>query len=145
MSMAGWRARLQQLPQTVQFVAVGGSAAATHLMAVFVLVQGLGLAPLVANVLAFLLAFVVSYNGHRLFTFSEADAHGWHVVGKFFAVACLSFVVNELLYMAALRWLGWHYLWSLFAVLLLVAVGTFVLSKFWAFRSANAGGNAGNR
>ena len=136
---------LRSLPQWMQFAGVGGSAAATHLLMVFVLVQGAGMAPLLANVLAFLVAFVVSYNGHRLFTFSEADAHGWHVVGKFFAVACLSFVVNELLYMAALRWLSWHYLWSLFAVLLLVAVGTFVLSKFWAFRSANAGGDAGNR
>jgi hypothetical protein len=48
-------------------------------------------------------------------------------------VACSAFAINELLYLAALRWLPWHYLLSLLAVLLAVAVGTFVSSKLWAF------------
>lgn len=133
-----WLQRLRQLPQTLQFVGVGGAAAATHLAVVFLLVQGLGMAPLVANVLAFLVAFVVSYNGHAWFTFSHHGARGWSVVAKYFAVASLSFVVNELLYWVALHWLHWHYFWSLLGVLVLVAVGTFVLSKFWAFRAPNS-------
>ena len=93
------------------------------------------MAPLVANVLAFLVAFVVSYNGHALLTFASAQARGWAVVARYFAVACLSFVANELLYALALDWLHWHYLWSLAGVLLLVAVATFLLAKFWAFRA----------
>ena len=43
-----------------------------------------------------------------------------------------------LLYAAALHWLDWHYFWSLAAVLVLVAIGTFVLSKFWAFKARAA-------
>ena len=125
---------LRGLPQLLQFALVGGAAAATHLAAVWLLVAGTGLAPLAANVLAFLVAFVVSYNGHALLTFSAAQARGWGTVARFFAVACLSFVVNELLYAAALRWLPWHYVLSLAAVLVIVAAGTFVLSKFWAFK-----------
>lgn len=132
----GLLARVQRLPQAVQFIAVGGAAAATHLAVVFALVQGVGMQPLQANVVAFLVAFVVSYNGHAWLTFASAKAKGWSVVGKYFAVACLSFVVNEALYWVALHWLQWHYFWSLLGVLVLVAVGTFVLSKFWAFRSA---------
>lgn len=127
--------RLRGLPQWLQFGLVGGAAAATHLLAVGALVHFAAMQPLVANVLGFLVAFVVSYNGHALFTFSQARAKGWAVAARFFLVACLSFVVNELLYAAALRWLGWNYLVSLFLVLLLVAVGTFVLSKFWAFKA----------
>ena len=138
MSWAHCLQRLRQLPQTLQFVGVGGAAAATHLAVVFVLVQGLAMAPLAANVLAFLVAFVVSYNGHAFFTFASHAARGWAVVAKYFAVACLSFGVNELLYWVALHWLHWHYFWSLLGVLLLVAVGTFVLSKFWAFRAPTA-------
>jgi hypothetical protein len=38
-----------------------------------------------------------------------------------------------LLYWVALHWLHWHYFWSLALVLVLVAVGTFVFAKFWAF------------
>lgn len=126
-------ARLRRLPQALQFVLVGGCAAATHLAVVALLVQGAGMAPLQANVPAFLLAFVVSYNGHALFTFAQARAHGWAVVARYFAVACASFVANELLYWLALHWMGWHYFWSLALVVLLVAVGTFVFAKFWAF------------
>ena len=126
--------RLLALPQVLQFVLVGGSAAATHLAVVGALVWSTGLAPLAANVLGFLVAFVVSYNGHAWLTFAAAQAHGWRTVARFFAVACLSFVVNELLYAAVLNWLHWNYFWGLAFVLVVVAVGTFVLSKFWAFK-----------
>ena len=129
---------LRKLPQLLQFVLVGGGAAATHLAVVGLLVSLLHMPPLGANVLAFLVAFVVSYNGHALLTFSESQAHGWSVVARFFAVACLSFVANELLYYIALHWLHWHYFWSLAAVLVLVAIGTFVMSKFWAFKHREA-------
>ena len=124
--------RLRQLPQLVQFGLVGGSAAATHLLVVASVVALTGLPPLWANVLGFLVAFIVSYNGHAALTFSQAQARGWATVARFFAVACGSFVANELLYAAALRWLPWNYL----ASLALVAAGTFVLSKFWAFKAA---------
>lgn len=130
--------RLRSLPQLLQFVLVGGSAAATHLAVVSLLVLLFGIPPLSANVLAFLVAFVVSYNGHALLTFSASQARGLPVVARFFAVACLSFVTNELLYYIALNWLHWHYFWSLAAVLVLVAIGTFVMSKFWAFKARKA-------
>ena len=126
---------LRKLPQLFQFVLVGGSAAATHLAVVGLLVSLLHMPPLSANVLAFLVAFIVSYNGHALLTFSESKAQDWSVVARYFAVACLSFVANEVLYYIALNWLHWHYFWSLAAVLVLVAVGTFVMSKFWAFKA----------
>ena len=135
MSAQALASQLTRLPQPLQFALVGGCAAATHLAVVALLVQLTQMAPLVANVLAFLAAFVVSYNGHALFTFSAARARGWPVVARFFAVACLSFVANELLYYIALNWLHWHYFWSLAAVLVLVATGTFVMSKFWAFKA----------
>ncbi len=131
-------ARLQQLPQVLLFVLVGGSAAAVHLLAVGALVAWVGLAPLLANGLAFLLAFIVSYNGHAWLTFAAHQARGWAVVGRFFAVASLSFMVNELLYVLALQWLHWHYFWSQAGILVLVAVGTFAMSKFWAFKRREA-------
>ena len=130
--------RLRKLPQLIQFGLVGGSAAATHLAVVALLVSQLQMQPLGANVLAFLVAFIVSYNGHALLTFSAAQAKGWPVVARFFAVACLAFAANELLYYIALNWLHWHYFWSLAVVLVLVAAGTFVLGKFWAFKSRSA-------
>ncbi len=127
---------LRRWPQVLRFAFVGAAAAATHLLAVAAWVGWGGLAPLVANVLAFLIAFAVSYGGHALLTFAPSQGrHGWAAAGRYFLVASLSFAANELLYAAALRWLPWHYLASLLLVLLVVAVGTFALAKFWAFRA----------
>jgi len=126
-------ARLQRLPQPMRFAGVGGCAAATHLLVVAALVQGLQWPPLLANVLAFLVAFCVSYAGHGLLTFAGHQAPHAQALPRFFAVACASFAINEALYFVALQVLHWHYFWSLVAVLLFVAVLTFVASKFWAF------------
>ena len=127
--------RLRLLPQGVQFVLVGGAAAATHLLVVGLLVHLAHMQPLMANAGGFLLAFWVSYNGHRLLTFGRTQSRGLAVAWRYFVVASLSFAVNELLYATALHWLPWNYLISLLLVLLLVSVGTFVLSKTWAFKS----------
>jgi len=125
--------RLRSWPQALRFILVGGAAASTHLLMVALLVQGLQWPPLSANILAFLLAFWVSYGGHALLTFAHTGVAHRQALPRFFVVACGAFVVNELFYFTALRWLPWHYLISLFLVLLLVAVGTFVSSKLWAF------------
>lgn len=124
---------LRRQPQSLQFVAVGGAAAATHLLVVAALVQGFAMPPLVANVLAFLVAFVVSYGGHAMLTFAGQQAPHRSALPRYFLVACGSFALNELLYYIALHQLHWHYWWSLVGVLLLVAVITFVAAKFWAF------------
>ena len=52
---------LYSLPQALRFSLVGGAAAATHLLAVGVLVAAGQVPPLLANGLAFLIAFCVSY------------------------------------------------------------------------------------
>ena len=129
---------LYSLPQALRFILVGGAAAATHLLAVGVLVAAGQVPPLLANGLAFLIAFGVSYCGHAWLTFADAQARHWRAALRYFLVASVSFAANELLYALALRWLPWHYLASLLAVLLLVAVGTFISAKFWAFRAAGA-------
>lgn len=74
---------LQRLPQALQFALVGASAAATHLLVVGLLVHGTGMAPLVANGLAFVVAFGVSYNGHALLTFARTQVRGWAVVARY--------------------------------------------------------------
>lgn len=133
MALSTLAGRLRTLPQGLQFIAVGGTAAATHLLVVVLLVRGLAMAPLLANVAAFLIAFVVSYSGHAWLTFAEKKAPHAQALPRFFLVACSSFALNELLYYLALHQLHWHYAWSLVAVLVVVAVFTFIAAKCWAF------------
>lgn len=120
--------------QLLRFGVVGVSAMAVHMASAVALVE-LGLAPLLANVIAFLLAFQVSYFGHRLWTFdARAQAHG-QTLPRFFAVALSSFAVNEGLFALLLAYTPLPYWLSLGMVLLAVAAGTFVLSRQWAFKA----------
>lgn len=116
------------------FGIVGISALIVHFAAVSWLLTPLGIAPLLANVIGFLLAFQVSYHGHRRLTFGATAVPHRQSLPRFFGVACLSFAVNEGLYGILLHKTGLDYRIALLIVLFTVAALTFVLSKLWAFR-----------
>lgn len=114
------------------FLVVGGSAAAVHFGVVLLLVSQRQVPALVANVAGFLIAFCVSFVGHRRLTFADRAARVRQSLPRFAAVAALGFVSNELLY-ALLLALGFDYRLSLVAVLVTVAGMTWLLSRHWAF------------
>lgn len=115
------------------FILVGTSAAGVHLLVVKLLVEGLALAPLLANVAGWAVAFWVSFAGHRWLTFGQSNAPFWPSLLKFATLSWSGFVANEACYALALRWWPQHYDLVLAAVLVLIAVGTYVLSRWWAF------------
>ena len=82
----------------------------------------------VANLIAFLLAVMVSYVGHQRFTF-QRRGH----VGRFFLVALAGFSVNNVL-LGGLIFTGT--LSGFYAILvatLCVPVVVYFLSRFWVF------------
>lgn len=117
---------------TFWFLAVGGTAALTH-MAVFALAQN-HMWPELANALGFCVAFFISFAGHRLLSFKDAATSVSTSLGRFAVTALAGFVSNEIVFMLLLRTLGWPALLALFAALVFAAGQTFVLSRFWAFR-----------
>ena len=116
------------------FVVVGCLAAATHWAVAVLCVEHLGLAPLLANVAGWLVAFNVSLFGHYHLTFKHQRAPWKQAAIRFFGVALLAFALNELAYAILLHTTRLPYQWALALVLLGVAVLTFILSRFWAFR-----------
>ncbi|OIR17720.1 GtrA-like protein [mine drainage metagenome] len=120
--------------ELVVFVGVGASAALVHLLIVWLLVNLDVLSPLQANIAGFLGAVNVSYFGHSQFTFNLAKRPCIKSFAKFFSIAVLSFVINQTAYYYGLKWFGYQfYLPILTVVLVVVAVFTFIFSKFWAF------------
>ena len=117
---------------TFWFLAVGGSAALTH-MAVFALVQA-HMLPELANALGFCVAFFVSFAGHRLLSFKDASTSVATSLGRFAVTALAGFASNELVFMGLLRVLDWPALLALLIALVFAAGQTFVFSRFWAFR-----------
>ncbi len=117
------------------FVLVGMAAALTHYLVVLGLVAGLDWHPLRANVVAFLIAFGVSYTGHRHLTFQAQGLAHRQALPRYFAVALTSFILNQALFAYLLSaWPQWPYFVSLGVVLVMVAIVTFVSSRLWAFR-----------
>jgi putative flippase GtrA len=121
------------------FLAVGCAAAAVHWCAVVALVRHVGWPALLANVVGWLVAFVVSFTGHHCLTFRGHGSSTTVSVRRFFMVSAFGFSINEAIYALLLGW-GWQrFDLALLAVLLAVAVLTYFLSRHWAFfRNASA-------
>lgn len=117
---------------TFWFLAVGGAAAATH-MAVFALTQT-HMWPELANALGFVIAFFVSFAGHRLLSFKDTGTSVATSFGRFVVTALTGFASNEAIFVALLRGFQWPALIALFVALVFAAGQTYVLSRFWAFR-----------
>jgi len=122
------------MSRVARFVAVGCAAAAVHWLVVVLLVSHWQLAPLLANIPAWLTAFGVSFGGHHRLTFGDHQAPVGSSLRRFFMVSALGFVLNQGAYAALLRFSGQRYDVALLIVLVAVAVLTYLLSRAWAFR-----------
>lgn len=126
--------------QGVRFIAVGTTAAAVHWGVVRLTVESMEVAPLVANVAGWMIAFVVSFSGHRFWTFGATTGVGTgQSLWRFVLVSGTGFAVNEVCYAALLRAGGLRYDLALGVVLVGLAVATFVVSRLWVFRAASPG------
>lgn len=134
------------ISQLAFFGGVGAAAAATHYLVVLALVP-LGLHPLLANVVAFAVAFQVSYFGHRHLTFASTARQLPHrqTLPRFLLVAVTSFLLNEAMFFLLLRYTTLPYQLSLAIVLVTVAALTFVLSRRFAFAGKAAGDQGDGR
>jgi putative flippase GtrA len=123
--------------QLLVFAIVGCVAAVIHLSVVALLVEGLHVRILAANVFGFCVAFLVSFYGHAHWTFPQSAGRRTLARKRFFVVAVTGFIANQSAYASGLDAMGdkgdvW-YLPILVAVIFGVAGFTFVLSKVWAF------------
>lgn len=119
--------------QLLCFGLTGAAAAATHLLFVLWLVEGAGLAPLRANVAGFVLAFFVSYSGHRHFTFAGGGGPHHQAMPRFLLVALTGLLLNQGLFALLLSLTPLPYPLALVLVLAGVAALTFLLGRHWAF------------
>jgi putative flippase GtrA len=124
--------------QLAIFAAVGGAAFITHFSVVTIIVP-FGIQPLLANVVAFCVAFGVSFAGHNRWTFpARGERDRSRALRRFATVACASFVMNEMVYAVLLNFTRLPYQIALLMVLSVVASFTLLSSKFWAFSDDSA-------
>ncbi len=114
------------------FTAVGTSATAVNLSTVAALVP-LGVPPLVANVIGFLVAFAGSFVAHARWTFPAEGRNVGVALQRFAVVSLLGFAFTEAAYAGALEWTLVDYRLSLFLVILTLGALKLLASKHWAF------------
>jgi putative flippase GtrA len=116
------------------FIAVGCAAGLTHMSVVALLVELIGWQPLASNVVAFCVAFIVSFNGHCRLTFPQPPEARAEACRRYILLAVTSFTLNQTAYAWALHLFGpTYYLPILAVVVLVVAIFTFTMSRLWAF------------
>jgi putative flippase GtrA len=105
-------------------------------LAVVSIAVPLGMTPLSANVVGFLLSFAWSFFGHARWTFPAEGRDVGVALRRFAVVSLLSFALTELAYAVALEWTSLDYRLSLFLVIVTLSLGKLLASKHWAFARA---------
>ncbi len=118
------------------FTIIGALAALTHYLVAVGFEYSALLTAAHANIAGFVVAFPVSYFGHRAFSFAGQDASHRQSLPRFLSVALLGFFANQTLVLSAIRYTKLPFWFSLGVVMVLVAISTYLLSKFWAFKGA---------
>ncbi|WP_137718550.1 GtrA family protein [Methylobacillus flagellatus] len=122
-------------PASISWFTLVGIAAALVHYAVAVSLEAWQLTPSWANVCGFALAFPVSYIGHRRWSFAQQAASHGQALPRFLAVAIAGFAANQLLLISLLHGYSWLPFWLVLGlVMVVIAVSTYVLSRYWAFK-----------
>ncbi|MDO9150341.1 MAG: GtrA family protein [Methylotenera sp.] len=116
------------------FVVIGALAAGVHYVVAVSLELTHVLNPIYANTAGFVFAFPVSYFGHRKLSFSGQDSSNKHAFPRFFIVALAGFLANQLLVSNAIYFTSIPFWLVLGVVMVIVAVSTYFLSRYWAFK-----------
>ena len=119
--------------QLARFTTTGAAAALTHYSIVMLLFKR-NIALQYANLIAFLLAYWVSYFGHRIFTFKAQHIAHRQTLPKFTLVAGLGFLFNESFLLLSNLYFSVPVSTLVCVAIVLTSIVTFLLNRFFAFQ-----------
>lgn len=113
-------------------------ASVAHVVVALTLIEIARVPVLTANGLAFLVAVVVSYVGNHSWTFRREGRHERHLP-RFLTIALIGLALNQGIVFGLVTIAGLSYLVGILAVIAIVPVISFVLSRSWAFIEFRSG------
>ena len=116
-----------------RFTLVGLAAACVHIGIVWGLITQLGIEALLANFVAFLTAFIVSFTGQYLWTF-RSDRAWQSALKRFFLVSLSGFALNNI---ALITLLSLEFMSDSHAAILaacIIPAITYLAGRLWAFK-----------
>lgn len=129
--------------QIWRFGTVGVLATAAHLSIYSALTELLGVEPLTANAIAFVLAFGISFTGQAGWTFRDDTQRRWLTSARlirFLAASVAGFFFNTLIVFVIVTSLGYPSIYALPFMATLVPAALFLLNRYWVFGSPSAAG-----
>ncbi len=119
--------------QVIYFAIIGIMATGVHYLFLSTLIKAFTLPALIANVIAYLIAFQISYYGHRYRTFSHQHPHPNKSYGRFIIASMTGLSLNETLFYFFSVQLNLSYTMAFLATAMMVIPMTFSAYKFWSF------------
>ena len=117
-----------------RFGLVGMVSTTVHILVVWLLLVSTVFSPIVANTIAFLTAFGVSFVGNYRWTFGSPGNVG-RAIKRFLLISVSAFLMNTLLLAILLRGEWFSPIVAAIFSAAVVPFITFVTSRFWGFQS----------
>ncbi len=118
----------------IRFLISGGTATAVNVGTLYVLTEFAGLWYILSSVVAFVLAFCVSFTMQKWWTFAERSTHRvGSQAGLYFAVALGNLGLNTLLLYVLVEWFGLWYVIAQLIASAIIAAESFLLYRFVIF------------
>jgi len=116
----------------LRFGVSGAIATATHATLFTAAVELFSIAPVIATTLSFCAALIVSYGLNFHWTFASSGMHRV-ILPRYAVVALTGLALNVMITYVVVNIGGHWYGYALLAVITIVPLMTFLLSKYWAF------------
>ena len=123
---------LREIITAGRFGLVGLLATVVHIAIVWVLLALTNIVPVLANTLAFMVAFCISFVGNYLWTFRSPGSPR-RAIFRFFVIAASAFIVNTLVLAFLVRQDWFSPVVSAILSASLVPVISFFASRLWGF------------
>jgi putative flippase GtrA len=126
------------LQQLFRFGLVGAAATFVHMVIGLLLIQS-GWHALIANTVAFVTAFSISFIGHLGFSFADQRANLSRSLWRFGFVGLIGFGCNQAILFGLTSFTAMSDTIALILSTGVTAIVTFILSRVWAFRADDIG------
>lgn len=125
--------------EVIVFGLVGIAATLTHYLSALLLIEWFLFGALQANLVAYLVAMLVSYVGHSQLTFRSAMTRG--NLARFVAVSVMAMGLSQLILwgLTSLAWFG-HRI-NMLVVVAFVPCFSFLMNKYWVYSSRRTAAN----
>ncbi|MBM7662982.1 putative flippase GtrA [Bacillus mesophilus] len=116
----------------IKYSIVGVVNTAIYFISMFLLVEIVGIEPVVGSAMSFIVMTIFSFTLNKMYTFG-GDFTTTKLV-RFFIVSTLGFVLNYMIMFSIVTLLNFHYFWGELVTVLVIPLLNFSLNYFWTFK-----------